>query len=76
MKTSFQNVTSRFCCGFFAIIQIGLICKMLANYPQWGTKCDRKLLALNVVALERKAYPLAEVLFPLAVNIRALERTG
>ena len=73
MKTSFQNVTSRFCC-FFAIIQIGLICKMLANYP--GTKCDRKLLALNVVALERKVYQLAEVLFPLAVSIRTLERTG
>lgn len=47
---------------------------MLADYP--GTKCDRKRLALNVVALERKVFPLAEVLFPLAVSIRALERTG
>jgi len=31
-------------------------------------------LALNVIALERKVYPLAKVLFPLAVSIRALER--
>ena len=35
-----------------------------------------KTVSFKRLALERKVYPLAEVLYPLAVRIRALERTA